>query len=438
MTTAPPKVEESIARRTFAAAFDAADRSNDPAWLTDLRRTCLDRFQATGFPTRKDEDWKYTDLRALEREEFVRSDVAAAESAADRLDGAFVVTMSDGRVAAVDDGAPAGLTVRTSNDALSSEALRRTATREGRAKHALTDLNAALFDDALVLEVADGATIDAPIQIVHRTTGAAGERRSAAFPRIVIEVGANARATVVETWVGDDARSFTCAVIDVTVGAGSRLDHVAFGDDGAATVHVGVRRAVVGRDATYASNVVTFGGAKVRNGLYVTLAETGAHCDMLGLYDLDGEQHVDNHTMLDHAVPHTTSRELYKGVLDGKSVGVFFGRILVREDAQQISSDQTNNNLLLSDAALANSTPQLEIYADDVQCRHGSTVGQLEGNELYYLRTRGIPEAVARELLTFAFANEIIDALPVAQLRDRLAHRLTTVPGLTDEHPEPR
>src|SRR5690606_39054923 len=183
-----------------------------------------------------------------------------------------------------------------------------------------------------------------------------------------------------------------------------------------------------GRDATYASNVLTFGGHRVRNGLYVTLAASGAHAELLGLYDLAREQHADNHTVIEHAVAHTTSRELYKGVLDGRSRGTFFGRIVVLPDAQQISSDQQNNNLLLSDEALANSTPQLEIHADDVRCRHGSTIGQIEGDALFYLRTRGIPLAVARELLTYAFANEIVDALPVRDLRERLSHRLTAVP----------
>jgi len=442
MTTAPARVETSTARQALAAAFDATDRSHEPEWLAEARRAGRDHFADRGFPTRKDEDWKYTDLRALEKDAITVA-TAAPQTIPDaivgvRLDGATVVTMSNGHVTSVYEETVAGLTVHRLADALENPVLRDAiahADRPDRHEHALTALNTAHFTDAIVLEIAEGATIEAPIQLIHVASG--GDHtdggRAASFPRVIISAGAGSRATIVESWIGatKDERAFTCAVIDAFVAAGARLDHVVLEDESRHTVHVGVRRADVARDATYSSNVVSFGGEKARNELYVKLAETGAHCDMLGLYDLDGGQHVDNHTVIDHAVGHTTSRELYKGVLDDKSTGVFFGRILVREDAQQISADQTNNNLLLSDEALVNSTPQLEIYADDVQCRHGSTIGQIEGEALYYLRSRGIPLDAARELLTFAFANEILDAIPVRQIRERLALRLTAVPDVS-------
>ncbi|MFG0318679.1 MAG: Fe-S cluster assembly protein SufD, partial [Planctomycetota bacterium JB042] len=386
-------------------------------------------------PTRKDEDWKSTDLRALEQRAFVvaaaDADRAVAAAAPHRLAEAAVITVSNGLVVAADP-LPDGVRLRGLAEATpdgEAGAFARSVSASGRGHHALTDLNTALHPDALLLDVAPGAEVERPVQIVH-VASAAGDAPHAAFPRIVVTAGERSRATLVETWVGADdaAETFVDAVVDARVEAAARLDHVVLADEAARAVLVGVHRAVVARDATYSSNVLTFGGARVRNGLYVTLVEPGAHADLLGLYDLEGEQHADNHTVIDHAVAHTTSRERYKGVLDGRSRGAFFGRIVVRPDAQQISSDQENNNLLLSDDALANSTPQLEIHADDVKCRHGSTVGQIEGDALYYLRTRGIPLATARELLTYAFANEIVDAVPVAELRDRLARRLTTVP----------
>ncbi len=436
MTTAPAKVELSPARTALRRAYDAAERAGEPSWLEAARTAALDRFEEQGFPTRKDEDWKSTDLRALEERAFVPAsadaDRAVAAAASHRLAEAAVITVSNGRVVAADP-LPDGVRLRGLAEAAAdgeAGALAESVARSDRGRHALTDLNTALLADALLLDVAPGAEVERPVQIVHVASAAGDGAPHAAFPRIVVAAGERSRATLIETWVGADdaAETFVDAVVDVRVDAAARLDHVVLADEAARALLIGVHRASVARDATYASNVLTFGGARVRNGLYVTLLEPGAHADLLGLYDLEGEQHADNHTVIDHAVAHTTSRERYKGVLDGRSRGTFFGRIVVRPDAQQISSDQENNNLLLSDDALANSTPQLEIHADDVKCRHGSTVGQIEGDSLYYLRTRGIPLATARELLTYAFANEIVDAVPVAELRDRLARRLTTVP----------
>lgn len=441
MTTAPAKVESSAARAAIRRSFQAKDRSGEPAWLATARTDAMARFDERGFPTRKDEDWRSTDLRTLEQRAFVPAAPddarARATAAPHRLADAAVILLSNGTVVGV-DALPPGVTARRLSEVTGADQpLCAAITATDRVTHALTDLNLALFDDALVLEIAEGAALTRPLQLLHVASTSGGGDAHAAFPRVVIVAGAKSRATVVETWVGTDAaddtgETFVDAVIDVRVDAEARLDHVVLGDETSRALHVGVHRVSVARDATYASNILTFGGGRVRNGLYVRLAERGAHADLLGLYDLEGEQHADNHTVIDHAVAHTTSRELYKGVLDGKSRGTFFGRIIVRPDAQQISSDQRNNNLLLSDEALANSTPQLEIYADDVQCRHGSTVGQIEGNELFYLRSRGISLATARELLTYAFANEILDELPVDELRERLSLRLTTLPVAAD------
>jgi Fe-S cluster assembly protein SufD len=240
-------------------------------------------------------------------------------------------------------------------------------------------------------------------------------------PRTTVVAERGASATLVEHFAGDgSAPTLTNAVTNVYLEENSQLEHVKIQREAAESFHV--KRVAVRQDraSRYRSLSVAFGARLSRTEISVELAGEGAECDLNGLYLMDGDRHADHHTIIDHAVPHTTSRELYKGVLDGRSRGVFTGRVLVRRDAQQVSADQTNRNLILNEGAVADTRPQLEIYADDVRCSHGATVGRLDDEALFYLRQRGLDSNEARRLLTYAFASDVVNAVGAKEVRERL------------------
>jgi Fe-S cluster assembly protein SufD len=237
-------------------------------------------------------------------------------------------------------------------------------------------------------------------------------------PRNLIVAERGSQAAVVETYVGTTGELyFTNAVTEVVLDDAANLDLYKLERESTNAYHVTTTEVRQGRDSRFASHSMTFGGALVRNDLNVRLEAEGAECTLNGLFIGSGTQHLDNHTLIDHAKPHGTSRELYKGIMGGRSRGIFHGKIIVRPDAQKTDAIQTNKNLLLSKEALVNSTPALEIFADDVKCRHGSTIGQLDAGAMFYLRSRGIGEEEARELLVFAFASDVASRIRIAPLR---------------------
>ncbi len=235
-------------------------------------------------------------------------------------------------------------------------------------------------------------------------------------------VGAGAQCTIVETYEGDGAY-FTNAVTEFVVGDGAVVDHYKIQRESLEAFHVATMQATLGRSANFSSHSISLGGALVRNDANAVLSE-GTEATLNGLYIVNGTQHVDNHTILDHAKPHGASHEMYKGILDGRATAVFNGRIIVRKDAQKTDSKQTNKNLVLSDDAVINTKPELQIHADDVRCTHGATIGQLDAEALFYLQSRGIPKSEARSLLTYAFAQDIIDRIKVQPLRESLERML--------------
>jgi Fe-S cluster assembly protein SufD len=250
-----------------------------------------------------------------------------------------------------------------------------------------------------------------------------------ASPRVVVVAERGSELTLVESYGAVAPRgSFTNAVTEVALGSGARLTHLKLQAEAEESFHIGSLHVEQGRDSRFASHLVSLGGALARNEVHATFAAEGGECTLNGLYVGHGSQHLDHHTRLDHAHPRCISRELYKGVLDDHARGTFHGKVLVRPDAQQTDSRQYNRNLLLSETAMADARPQLEILADDVKCAHGATVGRLDEQALFYLRARGIPKAEAERLLTHAFASEVVGAVPVAALRDQvealLAHKL--------------
>ena len=281
-------------------------------------------------------------------------------------------------------------------------------------------LNAAFLTDGALVEIAPKADVAEPIHLVHLSTG--GTRLDAV--RVVVRAGRSSRATVVEHWLGSGP-ALTTAVTELELEDNAEIRHLRVQDeDPEAGQHVGTVVSRQARDSRLHSWVITLGAKLSRVDVRAELAGEGAEIAMHGLYLLKGAQHADHHTHVDHAVPHTHSHEHYKGILDDKSRGVFTGRVLVRKDAQKIDSSQTNNNLVLSEGAVANSRPQLEIFADDVKCAHGATIGRLEPEAMFYLQARGLSADESRRLLTFAFANEVLARLPEGPVREALEARV--------------
>jgi len=245
------------------------------------------------------------------------------------------------------------------------------------------------------------------------------------FRRVLVVVGRNSQATIVERYSGPaGATYFTSAVSEIILDEGAIIDHYKVQQEGDGAFHVATTQVRMGRSSKFSSHNLTFGGKLTRNDVNAFLAGEGCECTLNGLYLGGGGQLIDNHTRIDHAMPHCASHELYKGILDGKARGVFAGRIYVHQDAQKTDAKQTNQTLLLSDDAVIDTKPQLEIFADDVKCTHGATVGQLDAEAVFYLRTRGIGKDEARALLTFAFANDIIGRIKIESLRDNLEQLL--------------
>jgi Fe-S cluster assembly protein SufD len=291
-----------------------------------------------------------------------------------------------------------------------------------------TALNSAFWSEAILVRIPAGLKAPIPVHLLFLSAGGATPRVGS--PRVLVVAEEDSEVSVVESYVGlGPGVRLTNAVTEIVVGRGARVDHYRLQREDRGAYHVGALAARVGRDGRFRSTAVSVGGAISRVDLHVELAGEGAEGILHGLYEATGTQVVDHHTTIDHAVPHGTSRELYKGILDGHARAVFHGRVNVRAGAQKTDAIQANTNLLLSEGALVHSTPQLEILANDVKCKHGATVGQLDRDVLFYLRSRGIGEAQARRLLIHAFAGEIADRIPVEAVRAQLGGCLVTMAG---------
>ena len=301
------------------------------------------------------------------------------------------------------------------------------AKQAGFDKNAFVALNTAFLNQGAFVRVARGTVVEQPIHIVYVTLGQGVQTQ----PRALIVVGPDAHCTVVETYVGAGSY-FTNAVTEVVASNGAVVDHYKVTVEAASAYHVATLQATLGKSANFSSHSISLGGALIRNDAGATLSE-GTEATLNGLYIVNGTQHVDNHTSIDHAKPHANSHEMYKGILDGKASAVFNGRIIVRKDAQKTDSKQTNKNLVLSDEATIDTKPELQIWADDVKCTHGATIGQLDDEAMFYLRSRGIDKQNARSLLTYAFAQDIVDRVKVQALRDSLERVLFEK---FNEHPQ--
>ncbi len=421
---------------SYLAAFEAAqaDRAG-PGWLAPVRKGAIARFAEVGLPTLQDEDWKYTDVSPIAGTRFGR---AAPEESLhpSRLQPFWVggpevhrLVVVNGRHAASLSAIgpmPQGVRVGSLADALTDEAggLRDEFTRlaDGHSRP-FTTLNTALFEDGVGLIVPAEAVIEAPVHVVYVTTGSADP--VVAHPRSWIVAGARSRVSIIESFVSlGDAPCWTNAVTQIVAQDGAQVDHYKTQEDKQDSFHVGEVAVWLGRDSALRSHVVTLGGRLVRNEYHAVFGGEGGHCTINGLYLLNGRQHVDNHLRVEHARAHCTSREFFKGVLEDQSRGVFTGRIFVAPNAQKSDAQQTNKSLLLSEDARVESRPQLEIFADDVRCTHGATIGQVDEEALFYLRTRGLDPDAARNLLVYGFAEDSLQQVRYEPLRRYLEQRL--------------
>ncbi|ATE58665.1 Fe-S cluster assembly protein SufD [Thauera sinica] len=409
-------------------------------WLDALREQAIIRFADEGWPTSRLENWRHTSLALLEERTFAPA-AAAAEPAAvlRRLRDADAnaggrghwLVFVDGRHAPALSGIgplPAGAEIRALSEVLAAHPERVEghfgAAGDGASPAAL---NAALATDGAVIRLARGVALEAPVHLVF----IGGVREGASLLRNLVIAEANAEATIVEHYVGaaqdgaEDAAPgeadgrLTNAVTRIAAEQDARITHLKLQEEDRHTVHLAAIDAVQARGSSFASHSLSFGAQLARNDIATRFDGEGCEVLLNGLFHVDGRRHVDHHTRIDHARPRGTSREFYRGVLDGAGRGVFAGRILVAPGAVRTDAMQRADNLLLSPQAEADARPELEIYADDVKCAHGATVGQIDEDSLFYLRTRGLDEAHARNLLTYAFAAEALARIGLAPLRQR-------------------
>jgi Fe-S cluster assembly protein SufD len=414
------------AERSLLAAF--APPRREAAWLADARRAALARFERLGLPTTRHEDWRFTSLAALAPIAFERAGVGELDVAAALLAGAPVpdgprLVFLNGRLVpalSAPGGLPRGAIVSSLAEALRAapEKVRPHLGRLARPDdHAFVAANAALFEDGGFVWLPAGVALDLPISLVFLGDARAGA--AAVHPRTLVIAEEGARATVAEVFVGRGGASLTNAVTELVLRDGASLEHVRLQLEGEDTFHVGVVQAEEGAEASLVAHAFTLGGRIVRSELRARLGGEGGRVAANGLYMAGGAQTVDSFSWVEHAVPRCTTTESYKGILDGKARGVFSGRIRVLPGAQKTIAHQMSSSLLLSDDAVVDAKPQLEIFADDVKCGHGGTVGQLDEAALFYLRSRGVPEAEARSLLIWAFAAEMVDLVGAPSLRAR-------------------
>jgi len=477
-------IKESV---SYAAAFQAlqqrADARGNAAWINRLRENAFDRFEQTGFPTTRDEEWKYTNVAPIAKMKFApsvsrdeelsfeKSEKSASSDTTTKRESVFYEARS-ANVAGANarkefscpearhsemvfvngvfsallsslGGLPQGVVAISLAEALENET-HQIVLRERLARQAdydtnpFTALNTAFLENGAYLRIPKDVHVDAPIHLLFLSDPDSDDAPQASFPRVVIVAEKGSAATVIESYASaQDGVYLTNAVVEIFVEDNARLEHYKVQRESAQSFHVATTTAELGRDSRFNSTTITLGAELSRHDILVKLDAEGSECAVDGLYLVTTGQHTDTHSIIDHRVPHCTSHQLYKGILDGKSRAVFNGKIFVRVDAQQTNAFQTNRNLLLSPEARVDTKPQLEIFADDVKCSHGATVGQLEEEELFYLLSRGLHSDLARNLLTYGFAEEVINKIKIesikAQLDETVLHRLHARLGTTEE-----
>lgn len=402
----------------------------DVPWVLRAREAALARFAAQGFPTRRDEEWKYTDLSVLQRRASLVPDhippdpssEAALHAWALAQEGIHLLVFVNGHfseeLSAVGE-LPLGARVDSLAQRLEEGDERLRPYLEGEEYTVFGALNNAFTTDGAVITLADDTVMNGPLYLLFIASG----HGVATYPRTLLLAGANTRATVIEHYMGTlESHHFTDALTEINLDAGADIQHYKLLQEGPAAIHIAGIHAAQHAGSRFASHSFALGGHLGRNDITARLLAPHCHCTLNGLYLLDDKQHMDHHTRIDHLAPDGTSREAYRGILDGASHGVFNGKVIVHPDAARTDADQSNHNLLLSRQAEIDTKPQLEIFADEVKCTHGATVGQLDEEACFYLRARGIDDELARAMLIYGFANDIVARVEDPALRTRIAH----------------
>ena len=414
----------------FEELFEQEGPHRQPAWLYPIRKAAVLRFAELGFPTIQHEDWRFTNTAPIAKLPF--NPVTTLDDARIDLQSFHFTGIKSSRLVFVNGHfarelssvlpLPAGARVANLLDAAATDAA---LVQKHLGRHARVDdsgfaaLNTAFFSDGAFVYLPAGAILSEPIHLIYVSTST--EPGASAHCRNLIVAERDSRATIIESYVSTaDSAFFTNALNEIVAGENARLEHCKFQEESRQGYHIGTHFMELSKGADFISHSFAFGAKLSRNNIRTLLNGDGLDCVLNGLYVTRDEQLADHHMVVEHARPHCNSHEYYNGILDDRSRGVFHGRILVRQAAQKTDAKQTNKNLLLTDDATANTKPQLEIYADDVKCTHGATVGQLNDESIFYLRARGIPLETARRILIHAFAGEIIDRVHCEPLKEEL------------------
>ncbi len=416
VTTAIQNLETYL---TAFAELSKRDPAQDMPWLRKLREDAFESFCNTGFPTTHDEDWRFTNVSSIARTSFALAqetdaDLSDSDLAPWRIDGAAAqMVFIDGRfVRSLSSiaGLPAGIAVSSLKHEI-AKGTELLANHLGSYLNIQRDpfcaLNTAFAEDGAFVHVGRGISLKAPIHLLFLSSGK--DVPTMMHPRNLLLIEREAQATIIEEYASLGGGTVLCnSATELVAGDNSTVSHYMIEREHQAAFNVSTLRIQQDRSANVASHSVLLGGGLVRNNVHPVLAGEGSECLINGLFVGNARQHLDNYMYVEHRSPHCSSRQFYNGILDGAAHGVFHGRIVVHKDAQKTDAKQTNRNLLLSDDAQIDTKPQLEIYADDVKCTHGATIGQIEENALFYLRSRGIDEISARRILLSAFANECV------------------------------
>ena len=400
-------------------------------WLTTARQSAFERFVANGFPTRQDEEWKYTDVAMIGKRKSLAPDYIPPDPSSEAVLLAQTLSQQKAHLMVFVNGhysdelsnlsdLPAGVRLESLAEFLDRQPdLPETLFDQEHEHTIFASLNNALTTDGAVLKLAPGTVLEKPLHLLFIASG----HGPAIYPRNIIIATEGARATVIEQYIGmHDAHNFTDAVTQISLGVRAELLHCKLVQEGKGAIHVAGIHAEQAEGSRFGSQSFVLGGRLVRNDITTNLRGPECRCTLDGLYLLEGKQHVDHHTRIDHFAPSCSSTEHYRGIMDGESHAVFNGKLVVHPHAIKTDAHQTNHNLLLSRQAEIDTKPQLEIFADDVKCTHGATVGQLDDDALFCLRSRGIDAESARSLLIYGFANDIINLIDVPEMRTRIEH----------------
>jgi Fe-S cluster assembly protein SufD len=419
----------TVEKKRYLEQLDQLERAQRAPAFKGLRQAARARFRDLSFPTPRTEDWRFTSVAPLLKVPFEPAPKAPIDGATLPplpAPGTVRIVFVNGAYAPEISGAANGFKDAEigSLAAIRAERFERLQDVVGQADgqgEIFTALNTSFLQDGAYIVVPEGKVLEQPVEIIYLS--APGGKSTVSYPRTVLVGSKNSRCTVVERYLGD-AAYFTNAVTEIAVGENAAVDHYKVQDESREAYHIANMQVVQARASRFSTHYLSLGGSLVRNEVRVRFDGEGCEAIVNGLYLAGGRQHIDNFTVIDHAKPRCSSHELYKGILKDEAQGVFNGKIFVRQDAQKTDAKQTNKVLLLSDSATINTKPQLEIFADDVKCTHGATVGQLDAESIFYLRSRGIGLAEARALLTYAFANDIIGRIKLEPLAAWLEQRI--------------